>query len=494
MTPGTVIAGDFTDEGAVGSSCVVEVLRLCPLQLAGGSAERAEGRGGIVGLQRLPRARVGRAVTAAFIVSGIQLCFFIWILLPSHYPALGGSPYLAICSLVMLVSIYAIELSDSINVSTLCLATALARDPIPVAPEPGTRVAFVTTIVPGKEPLDDRAADARGRAYASATTARSTSGCSTRATTRRCGRSAPSSACTTSRARASSSGTMPTGPYRAKTKHGNYNAWLDGARRRLRLLRLRRPRPRPAAQLPRADARLLPRPGRRLRRRPAGLRQLRQPRHQVPPSRQQFLFHALIQRWRNRFGCPMFVGTNNAVRIAALTQHRRPARLDHRGHGHRPRAPPRRNPLTGERWRSVYTPDVLAVGEGPSSWTDFFTQQLAGVAARSRRCRATSGAACGGSRRAQLHYLLMIAYYPSAAHRLDARGLNCVLYSGRWARRASASQPQVWMAVTATWPWSSSASTRPTASTTSAPTSPRDPPASAACSSRPCRRPSMSPR
>ncbi|MCZ9338797.1 glycosyl transferase, partial [Streptomyces sp. TRM76130] len=35
-----------------------------------------------------------------------------------------------------------------------------------------------------------------------------------------------------------------------------------------------------------------------------------------------------------------------------------------------------RNPATGRKWRSVYTPDVLAVGEGPNAWTDFFTQQM----------------------------------------------------------------------------------------------------------------------
>ena len=34
-----------------------------------------------------------------------------------------------------------------------------------------------------------------------------------------------------------------------------------------------------------------------------------------------------------------------------------------------------RNPATGRRWASVYTPDVLAVGEGPSTWADYFVQQ-----------------------------------------------------------------------------------------------------------------------
>ena len=35
---------------------------------------------------------------------------------------------------------------------------------------------------------------------------------------------------------------------------------------------------------------------------------------------QQFVFHGLIQRMGNFFGCPMLVGTNNAVRISALRE------------------------------------------------------------------------------------------------------------------------------------------------------------------------------
>ncbi|MCQ7029963.1 hypothetical protein MRO55_26015, partial [Escherichia coli] len=41
-----------------------------------------------------------------------------------------------------------------VNVFTLGAATLIACDPVPVRPEPGLRAAFVTTIVPGKEPLE----------------------------------------------------------------------------------------------------------------------------------------------------------------------------------------------------------------------------------------------------------------------------------------------------------------------------------------------------
>ena len=51
-------------------------------------------------------------------------------------------------------------------------------------------------------------------------------------------------------------------------------------------------------------------------------------------------------------------------------------RLHHRGHGDQPEDP--RHQERGRpagAWRSVYTPDLVAVGEGPSSWTEFFGQQ-----------------------------------------------------------------------------------------------------------------------
>jgi hypothetical protein len=159
------------------------------------------------------------------------------------------------------------------------------------------------------------------------------------------------------------------------------------------------------------------------------------------------LFHGLIQRMANFFRCPMFVGTNNAVRIAALeeigglqdsiTEDMATSLAWHSS----------RNVLTGKRWRSVYTPDVLAVGEGPSSFTDFFTQQY-------RWSRGTFEALRGHFWRCffrlrlgdKLHYLLISSYYPSAAIGWMLGAVNCVLYLllGTTGIRV---QPSVWVAV-----------------------------------------------
>jgi hypothetical protein len=88
-----------------------------------------------------------------------------------------------------------------------------------------------------------------------------------------------------------------------------------------------------------------------------------------------------------------------------------------------------RNAGTGRRWKSVYTPDVVAVGEGPSSFTDYFSQQ-------DRWSRGTDEVLVGRfwkvahrlSPRALAHYSLLLAYYPTAAVAWVLGGLNGILY------------------------------------------------------------------
>ena len=81
----------------------------------------------------------------------------------------------------------------------------------------------------------------------------------------------------------------------------------------------------------------------------------------------------------------MLVGTNNAVRIDALlavgglsdsvTEDMATSLVIHST----------RNPATSRRWRSVYTPDVLAIGEGPPRSRTTSASSTAGRAAPTRR-------------------------------------------------------------------------------------------------------------
>jgi cellulose synthase/poly-beta-1,6-N-acetylglucosamine synthase-like glycosyltransferase len=128
----------------------------------------------------------------------------------------------------------------------------------------------------------------------------------------------------------------------------------------------------------------------------------------------QYLFHSVIQRAGNRRRCAMLVGTNVAVRTSAIrhgyvdsiTEDMATSLKIHSS----------RCEATGRRWRSVYTPDLVAVGEGPTSWTEFFGQQ-------SRWSAGTFDAVLRQVWRvafrlrpgALLHYFLMLTYYPSVA-------------------------------------------------------------------------------
>ena len=127
----------------------------------------------------------------------------------------------------------------------------------------------------------------------------------------------------------------------------------------------------------------------------------------------QYLFHSVIQRAGNRRRCPMLVGTNAAVRTSAIKQGYVDSITEDMATSlqiHATKSP------TGRMWRSVYTPDLVAVGEGPASWTEFFGQQT-------RWSAGTFDAILRQVWRvffklrpgAMLHYFLMLTYYPSVA-------------------------------------------------------------------------------
>ncbi|MBB1243351.1 glycosyltransferase [Streptomyces durbertensis] len=377
-------------------------------------------------LSREPhRVRAVLLMTAAPLLSGV---FLLWLVWPSHWTDRDNAPgYLVVADTVMLVCIGLIELFRLLNVISVAHATMVARDPVPVVPESGTRVAFVTTYVPGKEPIGmvratleaavrmrhdgtlhvwllDEGDDPEARLL-----------CEELGVHHFTRKGVPE-------------WNTEAGPHRARTKHGNYNAWIAMHGGDYDFL---------AA----VDTDHVPLPNYLERM----LGYFRDPDvafvvgpqvygNYVKPvtkfaESQQFLFHALIQRAGNRYGSAMFVGTNNAVRLSALRQigGLRDSITEDMATGfelHRTK-----NPATGRRWRSVYTPDVLAVGEGPECWTDFFTQQM-------RWSRGTYETVLKQYWRRPhrfspgrlLNYSLMLAYYPMSAVTWMLGALSCTLF------------------------------------------------------------------
>ncbi len=359
----------------------------------------------------------------------IEIAFVVWLLLPQHRPDSDeNQPFALYANVFVIATIAIVEGLRMINVISLSIATALARDPVPVRPDPTMRVAFLTTIVPGKEPIEmvrntlraarriryngvfhvwllDEGDDPEVKAMCRAEGVRHFS------------------------RKGIAEYNRPKGHFKAKTKHGNYNAWVDRHGYRYDVFLSVDPDHVPLANY-----------AERM------LGYFRDPDVAFvvgPPQcyanfdnfvtkaaeSQQFPFHSVIQRAANAYGAAMLVGTNNAIRLDALfcigglsdsiTEDMATGLHLHS----------RRNPATGAKWRSVYTPDVVAVGEGPSSWSDYFSQQL-------RWSRGTfeilTGAFWPRFHRlplgTKLHYLLITTFYPSMALGWVLGAVNAVLF------------------------------------------------------------------
>lgn len=144
---------------------------------------------------------------------------------------------------------------------------------------------------------------------------------------------------------------------------------------------------------------------------------------------QASFFQSTIQRAGNAAQAAMFVGTNYAVRVNALRQVGgfQPCITEDMAtslaiHSHT-------NPTTGKSWKSVYTPDVLAVGEGPDFWGPYFTQQWRWAAGTFDTWRRTVWRIFHKlPHRARAHYLLMLLYYPSVALMWLISAISSMIY------------------------------------------------------------------
>jgi hypothetical protein len=374
----------------------------------------------------------------------LSLGLLAWLMQPGHWTRRDyASDTLKVLDLVMLVSIGLIELFRCLNVLSNAHATLVARDPVPVVPETGTRVAFLTSFVPGKEPLEmvtktlDAAVRIRHRGLLHVWLLDEGDDPAVKEVCARLGVHHFTR-------KGVAHWNRPSGPHRARTKHGNYNAWLEAHGGRYDFFAS-------------VDTDHVPLPNYLERM----LGYFRDPDigFVIGPQvygnydsfvtkaaeSQQFLFHALIQRAGNAYGGPMFVGTSNAVRIKAIkgigglydsiTEDMATGFELHRA----------RNPETGRKWRSVYTPDVLAVGEGPTAWTDFFTQQL-------RWSRGTYETIIKQFWKAPFtlspgkffNYTMMIIFYPMSALNWILAALSCTLFLGMGASGVQI-DPSVWM-------------------------------------------------
>ncbi|WP_408647500.1 glycosyltransferase family 2 protein [Streptomyces geranii] len=387
------------------------------------------------------RVRAALMLAAAPLLS---ITLVAWLVQPEHWASTlnaGGWDFALRISMVAAIAL--IEGTRAVGVLSGAVSTLVARDPVPVVPKTGLRLAFLTTCVPGREPLEmvratlEAAVRVRHRGELHVWLLDEGDDPELRLLCERLGVN-----------HFSRQGVIRwnqrSGPNRMHSKHGNYNAWLEEHGHNYEFLAS-------------VDTDHIPLPN-YLERilgyfRDEDVAFVSSP--QVygnndswitrAAESQQYLFHAVTQRAGNQYGAPMLVGTNNVIRIKALkgvggfhdsiTEDLATSLAVHRS----------RNPDTGSRWRSVYTPDVLAVGEGPNNWTDYFTQQL-------RWSRGTYEAIVKQlplslfslSPGRLFHYLLMLAFYPLAALNLLLSAASCFILV--WLGTGSIDvDPGVWL-------------------------------------------------
>jgi hypothetical protein len=368
-----------------------------------------------------------------FLITGlcmlVEVVFVVWLLQPSHFPVLDGPPLLNVANIFVVASIGLMEVLRMVNVISLGLASLAVRNPVPVRAQAGLRVAFATTIVPNKEPLQvvRRTLEAARAMHYDGTlhlwlldegddpsVKRVCAELGVRHFTRK----------------HVEDWNQPSGPYKARSKHGNYNAWLAAHGREYDVLAS-------------VDPDHVPMPNFLER----FLGYFRDPdvAYVVGPQNyancdnfvtmgaesQQFPFHSVIQRAANLYDCAMLVGTNNALRISALKAigGLRDSVTEDMATGLRFHT--QRNPRSGKRWKSVYTPDVLAHGEGPNTWTDYFSQQMRWSRGTFEVLRHDFWRCFWRLRPRQLmHYGLIMTFYPTMALAWILGAINAVLYLG----------------------------------------------------------------
>jgi cellulose synthase/poly-beta-1,6-N-acetylglucosamine synthase-like glycosyltransferase len=359
----------------------------------------------------------------AVVLALVDVRFIYWLIFQSRHPHLGvwlgpstvhaltADAYILLL-VGMAVGSIIMQLFLLLNVLTVSRACLAARDPIPVEPDTTLRVAFLTTIVPGKEPIEmaERTLEAaREIVYGGQLDVWLLDEGDSSEVRQMCGRLGIRHFTRKGRGHLD----LDTGIFASQTKHGNHNRWLWEYAGDYDVVMFVDP-----------DHVPLPIMAERL------LGYFRDPDVAFVVGPQfygnqenritrwaesaQYLFHSVIQRAGNRRGCAMLVGTNAAVRISAIRKGYADSITEDMATSLRIHAT--KNELTGKAWRSVYTPDLVAVGEGPSSWTEFFGQQTRWSAgtfdAILRQVWRVGFKLRPG---AMLHYFLMLTYYPSVA-------------------------------------------------------------------------------
>jgi cellulose synthase/poly-beta-1,6-N-acetylglucosamine synthase-like glycosyltransferase len=277
--------------------------------------------------------------------------------------------------LVALASIALIELIRILQSFTLLAFALAAKDPVPMQVPKGLRVAVMTTIVPSKEPFDmvaqtllrmkeidpgegntldvwllDEGDDPYVRARCEAMGVKHFS------------------------RKGVKKWNTDSGTFKARTKHGNHNAWRAQNEEKYDVVAQMDPDHVPRPEFLTRTLGYFADPDVAFVVAPQVYGNINKNWIARAAAFQAYVFHGIIQRGANGLNAPLLIGTNHLYRTSAFKQiggYQDSIIEDHLT-SMKLYGTVRKN---GGRWKGVYTPDILAVGEGPTSFTDFFNQQ-----------------------------------------------------------------------------------------------------------------------
>jgi len=344
------------------------------------------------------------------------LVFVSWLLMPAHVPGPGvvgiGGWKLAVARFSFCI-VVAVELIRLVQNFAVWVFASKAADPIPKAPQAGLRVAMLTTIVPAKEPLPvvERTLRAmlavRYRGRVDVWILDEGNDPAVKEMARRLGvlhfsrKGIPAF-------------NQPSGQFRAKTKAGNHNAWRYQFERYYDVVAQMDPDHAPLPCFLKRTLGYFRDPDVAFVVAPQVYGNMYDNWVAHGASVQQYLFSGVVERGGNGLDAPLLIGTNHLYRPSAWQEigGYQDAMVEDHMTGMRVQGTV--NPATGDNWIGVYTPDVLAIGEGPASWTDYFNQQKRwayGIWEILLKPRLKAGIRL--QRRQRLLYGLVQFYYPS---------------------------------------------------------------------------------
>jgi cellulose synthase/poly-beta-1,6-N-acetylglucosamine synthase-like glycosyltransferase len=319
-----------------------------------------------------------RVVLTLFVLAcaGSSLFFLGWLLLPEHVPGatLNGGGWQLSVARVSYVLMIIVELIRFFQSVTVCVFAYFAKNPMPMNPPIGLRVALLTTIVPSKEPLEvaertlrkmkqvlyagkvdvwilDEGDDPAVKAMAARIGVHHFS---------RKGRPEYN---------------QPSGQFRARTKSGNHNAWRAEHEHEYDVVANVDPDHVPMPSFLERTLGYFGDPDVAFVVSPQVYGNMYQNWVAHGASVQQYLFNGIIARGGNGMDAPLLTGTGHLYRPSAWRQIGGYQDSIIEDHVTSIKIHATVNPKTGNYWKGVYTPDVVAIGEGPTSWADYFNQQ-----------------------------------------------------------------------------------------------------------------------